>query len=93
MENLAPHPTRNQYQPDHVSPPGESLLERIEELGITPAELAQRTGLAPLAIDEILAGEAPVTPEVARQLEAVLGMPANYWIRRQEQYLEHQGCD
>ena len=34
----------NQYAPDYVSPPGETLTEILESLGMSQAELAERTG-------------------------------------------------
>jgi addiction module HigA family antidote len=68
--------TRNQYQPDTVSPPGETLLETLESLGLTQVELAERTGWAREAIDEIVGGKTAITPETALQLERVLGIPA-----------------
>lgn len=82
--------TCNQYMPDYVSPPGESLLERLEELGMTQAELARRTGRPQKTINEIIRGKASITPETALQLQRVLGTPASYWNNRQQQYLEHQ---
>ncbi len=33
---------KNQYLPDRVSPPGETLLETLETIGMSQAELAVR---------------------------------------------------
>jgi hypothetical protein len=35
-------PIENQYAPDVVSPPGETLAETLEATGISQAELARR---------------------------------------------------
>ena len=35
---------QNQYMPDYVSPPGETLLETIEAIGMSQADLAERIG-------------------------------------------------
>ena len=33
---------QNQYAPDYVSPPGETLLETLETIGMSQADLAER---------------------------------------------------
>ncbi len=79
---------RNQYCPDEVSPPGETLLEVLEERGITQAELAERTGRPRKTINEIVKGKSAITPETALQLERVLGISATFWNAREAQYRE-----
>ncbi len=78
----------NQYFPDVVSPPGETLAELLEERGMTQAELAQRTGRPTKTINEIIQGKAAITPETALQLERVLGVPASFWNERERLYRE-----
>jgi addiction module HigA family antidote len=79
---------KNQYRPNEVSPPGETLLEVLEEHGITQAELAERTGRPRKTINEIVKGKAAITPETALQLERVLGVPASFWNARETRYRE-----
>jgi addiction module HigA family antidote len=79
----------SQYEPDRVSPPGETLVESIDALGLSGSELAERLGLPEEAVDKIIRGEATVTAETALQLEAVLGVPADFWIGREQRYREH----
>lgn len=81
---------QNEYQPDTVSPPGETLLEALEERGMSQAELARRTGRPKKTINEIIKGKTAITPETALQLERALGIPARFWNNRQQQYDEHQ---
>lgn len=78
----------NHYKPDYVSPPGETLLETIESLGMTQTELAERTGRPNKTISEIIKGKAAITPDTALQLEKVLGVPASFWTNRETQYRE-----
>jgi len=80
---------KNQYTPDVVSPPGETLLETIEELGMSQAELAQRMGRPKKTINEIIWGKAAITPETALQLERVLRVPASFWSNREQQYRQY----
>lgn len=78
----------NQYIPDIVSPPGETLEEVLEERGMSQAELAERTGRPKKTINEIIKGKAAITPETALQFERVLGIPASFWIAREQHYRE-----
>ncbi|NWJ94786.1 MAG: HigA family addiction module antidote protein [Chloroflexi bacterium] len=78
----------NEYYPDYVTPPGDTLEETLEALGISEAELARQIGRSPQLINEIVQGNAAVTPEIALQFEQVLGIPANFWLRREQHYRE-----
>src|SRR5882724_9630290 len=84
MNNL----NRNQYAPDSVSAPGETLEEILEMRGMSQAELADRTGRPRKTINEIIRGKAAITAETALQLEKVLGIPATFWITREQNYRE-----
>ncbi len=79
---------RNQYVPDVVSPPGETLEEVLETRAMSQAELADRTGRPKKTINEIIRGKATITPETAIQLERVLGIPASFWMTREQNYRE-----
>jgi HTH-type transcriptional regulator/antitoxin HigA len=74
------------YNPDFVSPPGETLQETLEMRGLSQADLAERTGRPKKTINEIIQGKASITPETAMQLELVLGVPANFWLARESKY-------
>jgi HTH-type transcriptional regulator/antitoxin HigA len=78
----------NQYRPDEVTPPGETLLEILEERGLTQADLAERTGRSRKSIHEIIEGKAEITPETALQLEGFLSIPASFWNQRERHYRE-----
>jgi addiction module HigA family antidote len=78
----------NQYNPSEISPPGETLLDVLEERGLTQAELAERTGRPRKTINEIIKGKAAITPETALQLERVLGISAAFWNSRETLYRE-----
>lgn len=80
--------TENQYQPDFVTPPGETLEEILGIVGMTQADLARRMGRPVKTINEIIKGKAGVTPETALQLELVLDTPASFWNNREKRYRE-----
>jgi HTH-type transcriptional regulator/antitoxin HigA len=79
---------QNQYFPDFVSPPGETLQETLEALGMSQAELAERTGRPKKTINEIIKGKTSISPDTALQLERALGIPAAFWNNRERQYRE-----
>ncbi len=79
---------KNEYVPDVVSSPGETIFETLEEYGMSQAELAERMGRPKKTINEIIKGKAAISPDTAIQLEHVLGVPAGFWIRREQHYRE-----
>jgi HTH-type transcriptional regulator / antitoxin HigA len=79
---------KNQFMPDYAVPPGETLLETIEAIGMSQAELAERTGRPKKTINEIIRGKAAITPETALQFERVLGTPAGFWNNLERNYQE-----
>lgn len=76
------------FDPDYVVPPGETLFETIEHMGMSQAELADRTGRPKKTINEIIKGKAAITPETALQFERVLGVPASFWNNLERNYRE-----
>jgi len=82
-------PVQNEYLPDIVSPPGDTLMEMLEERGMSQADLAERTGRPKKTINEIIKGKATITPATALQLERVLGVPASFWNDREQYYREN----
>lgn len=79
---------QNQFNPDYVSPPGETLLETLQAIGMSQSELADRIGRPKKTVNEIIKGKASITPDTALQLERVLGIPAHFWNNRESQYRE-----
>ena len=79
----------NQYEPDYVSPPGDTLIEILDARGMTQKELAARTGRTSKHVNEIVKGKAAITSETAIQLERALGIPASFWNNRQQRYGEY----
>lgn len=79
---------KNQFVPDYAVPPGETLLETLDAVGMSQAELAERTGRPKKTINEIIKGKAAITPETALQFERVLGTPAGFWNNLERNYQE-----
>ncbi|MEO5985119.1 MAG: HigA family addiction module antitoxin [Ferruginibacter sp.] len=68
--------------------PGDSILETLEHLKMSQAELAERMGKTPSKINDIISSKEPITVNTALQLEKVLGIEAQFWLNRETQYRE-----
>lgn len=79
---------QNEYMPDFVTPPGETLQEILDTIGMSKAELADRIGKTPKTIGEIIKHGAPITPATAMELEKALGTSASFWNNRERRYRE-----
>ena len=67
-------------------PPGEYLLEVLQERGLTQAELARRMGRPLQPINEIVKGKKAITVATALQMEEALGIPAHIWTGLEAEY-------
>jgi HTH-type transcriptional regulator/antitoxin HigA len=72
--------------PDFAVPPGETLQETLDDLGLSQADLAERTGRPKKTVNEIIQGKAAITPETALQFEKVLGVEAGIWLALEQTY-------
>lgn len=82
MKAIRQHP----FEPDYAVPPGATLEETMEALGMTQRDLADRTGLTVQTLNRIFKGEQPITYETANKLELVTGTPATFWNNLEAQY-------
>lgn len=78
----------NEYYPVLVTHPGVELREKLEELDMTPMELAVRCNKPVPTISKVLNAKSAITPDMAVQFERVLRIPAKYWLKRQFSYDE-----
>lgn len=79
----------NQYRPEIVSAPGETLAEMLADRGMSQAELAERMGRPKKTISEIIGGKSELMPETALQLERVLGVPASFWSNLERNFRDY----
>ena len=75
-----------QYQPDEVTPTGDTLRESLETLGMSQSDFASRTGLSGTLVNQILEGTASITSETAIAIEDATGIPAEFWLNRDSRY-------
>jgi len=69
-----------------LSPPGDTIQETIDKIGMNQYELAERLGKNIKNVNQIIKGKEPITTATAIALEKVLGIPADFWIERDRQY-------
>jgi HTH-type transcriptional regulator / antitoxin HigA len=69
-----------------LSPPGDTIQEHIDSIGMTQAELAERMGRPKVKINDLIKGRDPISIGTAFQLEKVLGIPALFWLNRENTY-------
>ncbi len=79
---------RYKYDPDYAIPPGDSLKDLIESLGMSQAELSRRTELTVQTISRILKGNQPISYDTANRLERVTGVRASTWNNLESNYQE-----
>ena len=76
------------FEPDYAIPPGETLREVMESLGMSQKELAKRTDLTVQSLNRIFKGTQPITYETANRLELATGVPATMWNNLEALYRE-----
>jgi HTH-type transcriptional regulator / antitoxin HigA len=79
---------QNEYHPNYVSSPGETLLETLEALGMTQVELARCMDYPVETINGIIQGKMPITADIAKQLEHIISIPASFWLKMDQYYQE-----
>ncbi len=77
------------FAPDWASPPGESILDFLEERGWSQAELAQRLGYTEKHVSLLVNGKVALSIDAAQRLERVLGSPADFWLALETNYQKH----
>jgi antitoxin HigA-1 len=66
--------------------PGEVLAGELEELNMTPAELARELHVPSIRFSQLIAGKRAMTADTALRLEQWLGVEAAFWTNLQKSY-------
>lgn len=80
---------RNEYRPNVVFPPGDTLWEILEATGMSQAELAARMGVTEKHVSAVVKGKSPISEDMALRLERVLGTDAVFWRNLEHLYRRH----
>lgn len=76
--------------PAIVPPPGDTLRETLEELEMSQSKLATRTGFTLKHVNQIVQGNASITPVTAIALERATSVPASFWNTLEADYQDHK---
>ncbi len=76
------------FEPDWVSPPGDTIRDLMEEYGWSETELAARLRYSVQHVRRLLDGEAVITKNAAVRLARVLGSTSRFWLAREALYRE-----
>ncbi len=67
-------------------PPGETLKEQLEIIGMKQKDLAIRLDMSDKHVNQIINGKAPLLPDTAIKLQSVLGIPSEFWLKLEMRY-------
>lgn len=76
------------FAPDWISPPGDTILDLVEERGWTQADLADRLGYSRKHVNQLVRGKASLSEDAALRLHRVLGGSVGFWLTREARYRE-----
>jgi len=66
--------------------PGEILADELEELSLTPTELARQLDVPPNRLTQIIQGKRSITGDTALRLAHWFGTGAQFWLNLQSAY-------
>lgn len=75
-----------EFQPNWVSPPGETISELLLERDLSLDCFIQQTGLPKSKARELLDGKLPVTNSLALSLQTLFSVSSDFWLRREDNY-------
>ncbi|NUR80777.1 MAG: HigA family addiction module antidote protein [Dermatophilaceae bacterium] len=79
-------PLHASWTPDWSVHPGETLRETLHAHGLTQTAFAEKFGRPVQVINSIINGKKSITARTALDLEAALGISAEFWISLQANY-------
>ena len=74
------------FNPDWISPPGETVATIMEERRLSHAELARLLKRQTSDVENLIHGRAAIDDEFAQQLADTLGATRTFWTTRESQY-------
>jgi HTH-type transcriptional regulator / antitoxin HigA len=79
-------PELSTFNPDWLSPPGDTILDILLERQVSPEEFARRIGRTRDYTVNLIRGDATIDDETARLLSSTLGASQTFWMSRETQY-------
>ena len=76
------------FKPDWVSPPGDTIKEILREKKISIARFAFLIGQTETFTKNLIKGDIAIDKELSQKLSKTLGSTSKFWLKRDEQYRE-----
>lgn len=77
------------FTPDYAFPPGSTLRDKLAELGLSQAQLADRLDVSEKHVSQLVHGHVALTYETAVALERITGTPAGTWNGLEARYRDY----
>ena len=78
----------DRFEPKWMSPPGDTILDILEEKNWTQSEFARRAGYTAKHVSQMIRGKAAITEDTALRLERFLGGSARFWLALEAEHRE-----
>ena len=76
------------FVPSEATNPWENIIDEYKSRGMKQKDFAAALGMHPSNLNRCIKEKSPITPQMAKRLEDVFGIPADFWMRLQICYEE-----
>ncbi|HIE0145269.1 ImmA/IrrE family metallo-endopeptidase [Serratia marcescens] len=77
------------FCPDRVSPPGDTIIDLMDEHGLTDEELSKKIGLSIRKGQQLLSGHLHINEVMASRLQDIFDVSVDFWLEREGAYRKH----
>ncbi|MGC0950894.1 ImmA/IrrE family metallo-endopeptidase [Pantoea agglomerans] len=77
------------FSPDRVSPPGDTIIDLMDEHGLSDEELSKKIGLPTLKGQQLLRGDMHLNECMALRLQDIFDVSVDFWLKREGAYRKH----
>jgi HTH-type transcriptional regulator/antitoxin HigA len=86
MEDIAMGQMDYKFNPNWISPPGDTIADILEDQELTETDLADKLNCSWEYVNLLIRGEALLSEEIAIKLAKELGGSYSFWRNREEEY-------
>ena len=79
-------PDTTSFEPDWVSPPGDTIQDLLDERNMGVSELEDELSLSARDVDRLLSGDLELDEKIADRIEGVFGARASFWLAGERNY-------
>lgn len=77
------------FSPDRVSPPGDTIIDLMDEHGLTDEDLSKKIGVSISKGQQLLRGHIPLNESMALRLQDIFNVSVEFWLKREGAYRKH----